>query len=292
MFQLSACGAESDRKPGFALFDSGMGGLSVLRHFLEFFPHEDFLYLGDMARFPYGSKSRETIRKFAIEDAGFLLEFRPKTLVAACFTVSSQALSDLMEFYAPVRVVGMVEAGALSALSVTRTGRIGVLGTEGTIQSGAYPAILRRLSGKATDVVSVACPLFAPMVEEGWIDGDIPERIAKEYLSPFLDQAASAVDTVILGCTHYPPLLPLLRKILPEVAFVDPGHELAKSERAGYGDSCEKESAGQVTYLVTDSCTRFRKVGTRLLGRPIPEVHEVSIPSGEGVLAEKTGRFR
>jgi glutamate racemase len=283
----AARGSESS-PPGFALFDSGMGGLSVLRHFLDLFPGEDFLYLGDMARFPYGSKSREMIRKFALEDAGFLMEFRPRTLVAACFTVSSQALDDLVAHFAPVRVVGMVEAGAVAALSATRTGRIGVLGTEGTIQSGAYPALLRRLSGKDTDVLSVACPLFAPMVEEGWIDGDIPERVVREYLSPFLTPG-SRVDTLILGCTHYPPLLPLLRKILPEVVFIDPGKELALAERSP-GEGGTLGGAGQVTYLVTDGRKRFQSVGQRLLGQPIPEVHEVVIPVGEYIFTEGTGR--
>lgn len=276
--------------PGFALFDSGMGGLSVLRHFLEAFPQENFLYLGDMARFPYGSKSRDTIRRFALEDAGFLMEFRPRTLVAACFTVSSQALDDLVEAFSGVRVVGMVEAGAISALSLTRTGRIGVLGTEGTVHSGAYPEMLRRRSGKGTEVLSLACPLFAPMVEEGWIEGEIPEKVVREYLSPWLG-SGSGVDTVILGCTHYPPLLPLFRKLLPGVAFVDPGLELAKSEAQRLPDNGRGGTgSGEVTYLVTDSRDRFRNVGRRLLGREIPEVREVSIATPEMRAAEKIGR--
>jgi len=277
--------------PGFALFDSGMGGLSVLRHFLDHFPHEDFLYLGDMARFPYGAKSRETIRRFALEDAASLMAFRPRTLVAACFTVSSQALDDLVEFCAPVRVVGMVEAGALAALSRTRTGRIGVLGTEGTIQSGAYPAILQRLSGGGLEVVGVACPLFAPMVEEGWIDGDIPERIVREYLSLFLDGRISGVDTVILGCTHYPPLLPLLTRIFPDIAFIDPGLELARSEISA-DNGTQRTGQGQVSYLVTDGRERFQRVGQHLLGRSIEHVREITIHSGDFSLADKTGRFQ
>lgn len=266
--------------PGFALFDSGMGGLSVLRHFLDRFPQDDFIYLGDMARFPYGAKSRETIRRFALEDAATLMAFRPKTLVAACFTVSSQALDDLVEFCAPVRVVGMVEAGARAALSRTRTGRIGVLGTEGTIQSGAYPAVLRRLSGGEPDVLGVACPLFAPMVEEGWIDGEIPERIAREYLSVFFESRTSGVDTVILGCTHYPPLLPLLTRLFPEMAFIDPGLELAKSE-VDTPTVTERKGRGHVSYLVTDGRERFQRVGQHLLGRNIGNVHEVTINSGD-----------
>ena len=275
----------SSISPEFALFDSGMGGLSVLRHFLDFFPRHDFVYLGDMARFPYGSKSRETIRKFAIEDAASLMSFRPRTLVAACFTVSSQALDDLIEFCAPVRVVGMVESGALAALSRTKTGRIGVLGTEGTIQSGAYPSILRRLSGRDAEALGIACPLFAPMVEEGWIDGDIPERIAREYLSVFLDSRDSGVDTVILGCTHYPPLLPLLTRIFPEITFIDPGYELARSEWIGIGET-PGNGRGQVSFLVTDSSQRFQRVGQHLLGRTIENIREITI-SGELPMVEK-----
>ena len=271
--------------PEFALFDSGMGGLSVLRHFLDFFPRQGFVYLGDMARFPYGSKSRETIRRFAIEDAASLMAFRPRTLVAACFTVSSQALDDLVAFCDPVRVVGMVESGALAALSKTKTGRIGVLGTEGTIQSGAYPSILRRLSGRDAEALGIACPLFAPMVEEGWIDGDIPERIAREYLSVFLDSRDSGVDTVILGCTHYPPLLPLLARIFPEITFIDPGFELARSEWIGV-EGKPGNGRGHVSFLVTDGSQRFRRVGQHLLGRTIENVREVTI-SGELPMVEK-----
>jgi len=275
--------------PEFALFDSGMGGLSVLRHFLDFFPRQDFVYLGDMARFPYGSKSRETIRRFAIEDAASLMAFRPRTLVAACFTVSSQALDDLVAFCSPVRVVGMVEAGALAALSRTKTGRIGVLGTEGTIQSGAYPAILRRLSGRDAEMLGIACPLFAPMVEEGWIDGDIPERVAREYLSVFLDSRDTGVDTVILGCTHYPPLLPLLTRLFPEITFIDPGYELAMSERI-HVEEGHGSGQGRVSYFVTDGCRRFQRVGQHLLGRTIDNVREITI-SGDFPIVEKSGRY-
>ena len=264
--------------PAFALFDSGMGGLSVLRHFLELFPEEDFLYLGDMARFPYGSKSREAICRFAVEDAGLLSRYRPVTLVAACFTVSSQALDILVSRFPEIRVVGMVEAGARAALAMTRTGHVGVLGTEGTIRSGAYPAIFQRLGGQETNVFGISCPLFAPMVEEGWIDGEIPERVAREYLAPFVEGRTPEVDTIILGCTHYPPLLPMLRRILPHITFIDPGRELAQAEllrskpRTGQGK-------GHVSFFVTDGRERFMRVGQHLLGRPVEDVREIAVPS-------------
>ncbi len=276
--------------PGFAFFDSGMGGLSVLRHFLEQFPQEDFVYLGDMARFPYGSKSRDTIRRFALENASSLLGFHPGTIVAACFTVSSQALDDLIQFCSPVRVVGMLEEGAKAALQRTRSGCLGVLGTEGTIQSGAYPSLLRRLSGKETQVVGVACPLFAPMVEEGWIDGEIPERVVREYLSVLFDSRNTGVDTVILGCTHYPPLLPLLRRVFPEILFIDPGLELAKSELRS-NTIQERKGDGHIAYLVTDGTERFRRVGQHLLGRAIEGVREVSVPPWDLFMREKAGRI-
>ncbi len=264
--------------PAFALFDSGMGGLSVLRHFLDLFPDEDFLYLGDMARFPYGSKSRETICRFAVEDASLLLRFRPRTLVVACFTVSSQSLDILVDRFPGTRVVGMVEAGARAALDATRSGHVGVLGTEGTIRSGAYPTVLGRLGGREARVFGISCPLFAPMVEEGWIDGEIPERVAREYLAPFIEGRAPEVDTIILGCTHYPPLLPMLRRILPGITFVDPGYELAHSEllrpEPGRG-----QGKGQVSFLVTDGRERFMRVGQHLLGRSVEHVRETSVPS-------------
>lgn len=264
--------------PAFALFDSGMGGLSVLRHFLDLFPEENFLYLGDMARFPYGSKSREAICRFALEDAALLLRYSPRTLVAACFTVSSQAIDALMAKFPQVRVVGMVEAGARAALRATRSGHVGVLGTEGTIRSGAYPAILQQLGGRETQVSGIACPLFAPMVEEGWIDGEIPERVAREYLAPFIEGRAPEVDTIILGCTHYPPLLPMLRRILPDMSFIDPGFELAHAELLRT-DPATRKGTGQVSFLVTDGRERFMRVGQHLLGRPVEDVRETSVPS-------------
>ena len=276
--------------PEFALFDSGMGGLSVLRHFLDHFPDEDFVYLGDMARFPYGAKSKETIRRFALENAISLMGLRPGTIVAACFTVSSQALEDLVEFCAPVRVVGMVESGARAALERTRTGSIGVLGTEGTIRSRAYPEVLRKMSGRETRVLGVACPLFAPMVEEGWIDGEIPEKIVGEYLSVFWDSRNSGVDTVILGCTHYPPLLPLLNRMFPSITFIDPGLELAKAELQS-GHRRDRKGQGHVAYFVTDGKDRFQRVGQHLLGRSIAHIREIEIPSGERIIVEKVGRF-
>jgi len=274
--------------PGFALFDSGMGGLSVLRHFLELFPGEDFLYLGDMARFPYGTKSRETICRFAIEDADLLAGFRPGTLVAACFTVSSQALDVLVSRFPALRIVGMVEAGARAALAQTRTGHIGVLGTEGTIRSGAYPAILNKIGGSQMRVEGVACPLFAPMVEEGWIDGEIPERIAREYLAPFVEGRLPEVDTIILGCTHYPPLLPMLRRILPGISFVDPGLELAQAEFLRYLGP-PRPGTGRISFLVTDGRERFRRVGQHLLGRPVEDVREIVVPAREFSLVSSIG---
>ena len=264
--------------PAFALFDSGMGGLSVLRHFLDLFPDENFLYLGDMARFPYGSKSREAICRFAVEDASLLLRFRPRTLVAACFTVSSQALDILVARFPEVRVVGMVEAGARAALAATRSGHVGVLGTEGTIRSGAYPSILQRLGGRDMRVSGISCPLFAPMVEEGWIDGEIPEKVAREYLAPFIEGRSPEVDTIILGCTHYPPLLPMLRRVLPGIAFIDPGYELAHAELLR-ADPATGRGKAQLSFLVSDGRERFMRVGQHLLGRSVEDVREISVPS-------------
>lgn len=260
---------EKDRlKGGVALFDSGIGGLTVLRHFLEWFPEVSFAYLGDTARFPYGTKSKETILRFARDDVRFLLDLEPSLIVVACFTVSSQAFPELPRECDPFPVVGVLEAGARAAVRMTKTGSIGVLATEGTIRSGAYPAMIRSLGGEDVRVIGQACPLFAPIVEEGIINDPVARLLALRYLEPFLT-GHSGVDTIILGCTHYPPLKPLLEDILPGVSFIDPGLELAR-ELADSGTFPRGSGApGTTRFYVTDSPDRFARIGQNLMGRPI-----------------------
>ncbi len=255
---------------GIAFFDSGMGGLSVLKHFLERFPGTSVTYLGDTARFPYGTKSRETIVRFAREDARFLAEMKPDLIIAACFTVSSQAFVEFSEEVRPIPTLGVLEAGARVASALTRSGSIGVLATEGTIRSNAYPRLISGID-PAIRVFAQPCPLFAPLVEEGWVSGAVAEAVSMEYLAPFLTKWKS-VDTVILGCTHYPPLLPVLQKILPDVTFVDPGYELALeiSNRNLVKDHPERHST--MRFFVTDGVERFLRIGQNLLKRPMGDV--------------------
>lgn len=259
---------------GVAFFDSGVGGLTVLRHFLEVFPGLDCAYLGDMARFPYGTKSRETILRFARENVLFLETLQPSLIVAACFTVSSQVLPDLSREFPRVPVVGVLDAGARAACRLTRSGSIGVLATEGTIASQAYPSVIRSISSDSMRVVGQACPLFAPMVEEGVTDGPVADLVARKYLEPFLKQNGD-VDTIILGCTHYPPLRRTLEAILPGVIFVDPGQELAHELRQSGVLSPTGSGRHERRFYVTDSPERFVRIGENLLGQSIGMLPEV-----------------
>ncbi len=255
---------------GVAFFDSGMGGLSVLKHFLELFPGTSVTYLGDTARFPYGTKSRETIVRFAREDARFLAEMNPDLIIAACFTVSSQAFDEFSEEVNPIPTLGVLEAGARAAAGLTRSGSIGVLATEGTISSNAYPRLFSRMN-PAIGVFAQPCPLFAPLVEEGWISGPVAEAVSMEYLSPYLTKWKS-VDTIILGCTHYPPLLPVFQKILPDVRFVDPGYELAREILSRNLVKNQPEALPTTRFFVTDGVERFLRIGQNLLKRPMGNV--------------------
>ncbi|MHB1605451.1 MAG: glutamate racemase [Leptospirales bacterium] len=274
---------------GVALFDSGIGGMTVLRHFLDRFPEIPFAYLGDTARFPYGTKSRETILRFAREDVLFLKELEPALIVAACFTVSSQVFPDLAEECQPLPVVGVLEPGARAACRVTKTGSIGVLATEGTIRSGAYPAMIRSLKGGDVRVVGQPCPLFAPLVEEGVINDPIAKLVALRYLEPFLIQHKD-VDTIILGCTHYPPLRAVLESILPGVTFIDPGFELARElEESGRLKNLERAGDPVRRFYVTDSPERFIRIGQNLLGQRIDEVPQVlTLP--DPIETERSGK--
>ncbi|MDA8059844.1 MAG: glutamate racemase [Leptospirillum sp.] len=255
---------------GISFFDSGMGGLSVLKHFLELFPGISVTYLGDTARFPYGTKSRETIVRFAREDARFLAEMKPDLIIAACFTVSSQAFEEFSDEVSPIPTLGVLEAGARVAARLTRSGAIGVLATEGTIRSNAYPRLIAEID-PGIGVFAQPCPLFAPLVEEGWVVGDVAEAVSREYLTPYLTKWKN-VDTMILGCTHYPPLLPVLQKILPEVTFIDPGYELAREILNRNLVSQNPERPATMRFFVTDGVERFSRVGENLLKHPIADV--------------------
>lgn len=261
-----------DRRP-VGIFDSGVGGLTVLRTLVERLPGESFLYLGDTARLPYGTKSATTVQRYAGNAAAHLLEHGVKLLVVACNTASSYALPTLAA--APVPVVGVVEPGVRAAL-VTGAHRIGVIGTEGTVRSGAYQQALARLGAGRCEVRAVACPLFVPLAEEGWGDHPVTDQVARHYLAPLLDWG---VETLILGCTHYPLLRPSLARIAgPGVQLVDSASSLADTIVERFGDLVVRDPAGhgEVFVQLTDASANFLAVADAILGR-VPEHLEVVV---------------
>jgi glutamate racemase len=257
------------------VFDSGVGGLTVLRALLERLPHEDFVYLGDTARLPYGTKSPGSIRQYSLQAARRLHERGVKCLVVACNTASAMALDALTAEFAPVPVVGVLEPGAAAACRATRRGRIAVLATESTVRGGAYQAaIVRRLPQAA--VTARACPLFVALAEEGWTQGPVVEGVIHRYLDDvFLNPDELAhPDTLLLGCTHFPVFAPLLTQVLgPDVVIVDSAATTAAT-LAGVLESrgwCRPpgDGPGHVTLLATDGAERFARVGGVFLGRPL-----------------------
>jgi glutamate racemase len=255
------------------VFDSGVGGLTVLRSLARVLPAEDFLYLGDTARLPYGTKSPDSIRRYALQ-AGALLGARGvKCLVVACNTASAVALDDLAREFAPVPVLGVVEPGAQAACAATRTGCIAVLATESTVRGGAYETAIRRCRPDAV-VVARACPLFVALAEEGWTDGPVVEAVAHRYLDElFAAGGPRRPDTLVLGCTHFPVLAPAIGRVLGAgVAIVDSAETTARALVGVLGRSGLRRpdgAPGRVRLLATDSAERFARVGGTFLGRPL-----------------------
>lgn len=258
------------------VFDSGVGGLTVLKELRRQIPDEALIYLGDTARVPYGTKSPSTVLRYAHEAARFLLDQHVKLLVVACNTASAVALQGLAEGY-QVPVVGVIEPGAQRAIEVTVNGRVGVVGTEGTIRSGAYERALRQKCADI-EVYTAACPLFVPLAEEGWAGHEVARLTAREYLAPLL---AQGIDTLVLGCTHYPLLKPLLQEVVgPRVQLVDSAQETAKAVAAQLKEH-HLQGRGQLIpaprYFVTDIPDRFERVGGAFLGEPLQGVTTVSL---------------
>jgi len=260
------------------VFDSGIGGLTVVRELLRQLPHEHLVYFGDTARVPYGNKSPETVRRYSREILAFLEGQGVKMVVVACNTASAHALEDLQRA-APVPVEGVVGPGARAAVRASRSGHIGVIGTAGTMKSGAYARAIRALAGDAR-VVEQACPLFVPLVEEGWLDHEVTRLVAREYLAPL---ARQGMDTLVLGCTHYPLLKPLLHEILgPDIVLIDSAEETARAVAAELKESAlEGDPAGRadVRFVVSDAPEQFERVGARFLGERVKDVQTVVLGS-------------
>ena len=259
------------------VFDSGVGGLTVLRALFARLPHEHTVYLGDTARVPYGTRSREVVTRYALLSARHLSAQGIKLLVVACNTVSAHSLPALAAAL-PIPVVGVIEPGAQVAAARTRGGLIAVLGTPATVASGAYQSALRRLAPLST-VIARSCPLFVPLAEEGWLEGDVPRLIAERYLA---NLHRDGVDTALLGCTHYPLLARTIAQVLgPQVAVVDGAeatadavHTLLSAQgmlRASTSDAAQHRT------MCTDVPGRFQTVAERFLGRPVGSVELVDL---------------
>ncbi len=257
------------------VFDSGIGGLTVVKELVRQLPHEEIVYFGDTARVPYGTKSRSTIIKFSLENVEFLLRFNVKCIVIACNTSSAFALPTLRNYF-KVPIIGTIRPGARAALGASRTKRIGVIGTQATVHSGAYAKELSRLNGRVR-VTAQSCPLFVPLVEEGWLSTAACAQIARTYLAP-LRQAR--VDTLVLGCTHYPLLAPVLQRVMgPRVTLIDSARETAAETRELLGrfGLLRQHGTPRHRFFVTDEPERFRAVGRRFLGAPLARVKRVTI---------------
>jgi glutamate racemase len=261
------------------IFDSGIGGLTVVRQIHRALPHEDLVYLGDTARVPYGTKSPGTVVRFACEDTQFLIQQNVKAVVVACNTVSAWALPTLEREFA-VPVFGVIIPGAQAALKKTRNHRIGVIGTTTTVRSQAYNrAILER--DDSARVFARACPLLVPLVEEGWTNNRITEAVLRAYLSPMLRRR---IDTLVLGCTHYPLLKKLIHRVVGKrVALVDSAESCAQflSERLGGTKllAGTRRRPGIIQPFVTDEVERFDDMAQRFLGGPTKPARKVDLPA-------------
>lgn len=270
------------RIPIVGVFDSGVGGLTVLKALLAQTSAADYIYLGDTARLPYGSKSRATVARYAVSSAQFLVEQGAEALVIACNTASALAL-DALRAAVEVPVIGVIETGATAALESSQTKDVLVIATAATVESRAYSAGCRERGLRA---IEKACPLLVPLVEEGWIDHPVTREVTGIYLDDLLSRATQAgmsADTLVLGCTHYPLLRSVIEDSLREHAIgqairvIDSAHATAEQAATRLGLHSELEREPQVRFYATDSVEKFRALGSRFLGRPIDGVNLIDL---------------
>lgn len=261
------------------IFDSGLGGISVVRAIMDLMPNERLIYFGDTARVPYGSKSNETVRRFARQITNFLLEHQVKMVVVACNTASAVALDDLRSRW-KLPILGVIEPGANAAAASSSNGRVGVIGTTSTVHSGAYEKALKSINPDLK-VTSKDCPLLVPMVEEGWPEDDVLTGVLARYLGVFKQ---TDIDALILGCTHYPYLRNAIQNTVGQgVTLVDSGHETAKAVAAilQARNLIHKPSPGDGDrrhhFYVSDFPQRFQETATRFLGRPLENLFRVEL---------------
>jgi len=262
---------QSNRLQPIGVFDSGIGGLTVLRALLAHMPNEHYLYLGDTARLPYGSKSPETIQRYSLQAAEFLVGRGIKCLVVACNTASATALPLLQQRFDSIPVIGVVDPGATAGCAASRSGKIGVIATESTVQGGAYQRAIHLLRADAL-IVARACPLFVALAEEGWTSGPIVESIARRYLEDMF-KVTDAPDTLLLGCTHFPVLREALQRVAgPTVQLVDSAETTAVALKAllqSRGLISNATLKASVKFMATDGRERFARVAAHFLDQPL-----------------------
>ena len=264
-----------DNRP-IGVFDSGFGGLTVVSEIVKLLPREDIIYFGDTARVPYGTKSKDAVTRFSLEIAGFLVSKNIKALVVACNTASALSLGRLKRKY-NIPVIGVIEPGARSALHKTKVNKIGIIGTIATINSNAYKNTINKMN-KKIKVFSQSCPLFVPLIEEGWISREITRNIAKEYLRPLLK---CKIDAVVLGCTHYPLLKGIIKDTCgPKVELVDSANATAhalKEVLMRSGKLKRGKTKGKYKFFVSDAPEKFSKIGKRFFKRAISKVSKINV---------------
>jgi glutamate racemase len=267
------------RRPTIGVFDSGFGGLTVLKQLVRLIPDADYLYFGDTARLPYGSKSVETVARYAVEATRFLETQNADFLVIACNTATALAL-DRIKAAAHVPVVGVVEPGAERASAASTNHKVVVIGTEATVSSHAYRYALE---ARRVEAREKACPLLVPLVEEGWVDHPVTEQVARLYLCEAFADGFADADVLVLGCTHYPLLEPLLRRIAPaHVTIIDSAHSTASTvadclRALPPRGAPERRAEPRLRFFATDSVEKFRRLGTRFLEHPIESVEHVDL---------------
>lgn len=282
------------------IFDSGIGGLTVVKEIIKILPNENIIYLGDTARVPYGTKSKETIIRYSIENTNFLLRLNIKLLVVACNTSSSYAIPVLKKILKPknIPIIEVISPGVKKTIQTTKTYRIGVIGTSATVKSNSYKKAILKYSDNNTEVFQVACPLFVPLIEEGWIDQvykqnvslslhdefrrinhqNILKNVVSEYLLPLKQKN---IDVLILGCTHYPVIKKFIQEVIGEnVTIIDSAEETAKVVNeilTKHNLLSQKKTNGKIKFYVTDDPEKFKMIGSILIGKETLNVKKVNI---------------
>jgi len=263
----------SSQRPCIGVFDSGLGGLTVLKALTHSVPNADYLYFGDTARLPYGSKSAATVTQYALSAAEHLEGLGAEMLVVACNTATALSL-DAITNGLDIPVVGVIEPGAQTAAQASRKKKVVVIGTEATVASHAYQKALQKLG---IDSREKACPLFVPLVEEGWAEHSVTDQVARIYLDEAFAGNFRDADVLVLGCTHYPLLRPVLQRLEPGVKIVDSAESTARAVAEQLGPHAGEAAQPGMRFMVTDSVEKFRRLGERFLGREISAVEHVDL---------------